>query len=77
MICFNATPFFQTTVPAYKKNDFGYTVGGPIYIPGHYNTDKQKSFFFWSQEWRRTGCRQIHRDGAVDVERKGGVTLPI
>jgi hypothetical protein len=50
---FNATPFFQTTVPAYKKNDFGYTLGGPIYIPGHYNTNKQKTFFFWSQEWRR------------------------
>ena len=50
---FNATPFFQTAVPAYKKNDFGYTLGGPIYIPGHYNTDKQKTFFFWSQEWRR------------------------
>jgi hypothetical protein len=50
---FNATPFFQTTVPPYKKNDFGYTLGGPIFIPGHYNTDKQKTFFFWSQEWRR------------------------
>ncbi len=50
---FNATPFFQTAVPAYKKNDFGYTIGGPIFIPGHYNTNKQKTFFFWSQEWRR------------------------
>ncbi|MGB7584557.1 MAG: carboxypeptidase regulatory-like domain-containing protein [Terriglobales bacterium] len=50
---FNATPEFQTTNPSYKKNDFGYTIGGPIYIPGHYNTDKQKTFFFWSQEWRR------------------------
>jgi len=50
---FNATPFFQTTVPPYKKNDFGYTIGGPIFIPGHYNTNKQKTFFFWSQEWRR------------------------
>ena len=39
-------------VPAYKKNDFGYTIGGPIFIPGHYNTDKSKTFFFWSQEWR-------------------------
>jgi Carboxypeptidase regulatory-like domain len=50
---FNATPFFQTTVPPYKKNDFGYTIGGPIFIPGHYNKDRQKTFFFWSQEWRR------------------------
>ncbi len=50
---FNATPEFQTAPPAYKKNDFGFTIGGPVYIPGHYNTDKQKTFFFWSEEWRR------------------------
>jgi len=50
---FNATPEFLTAPPSYKKNDFGYTIGGPIYIPGHYNSEKQKTFFFWSQEWRR------------------------
>ncbi|MGA8491444.1 MAG: carboxypeptidase regulatory-like domain-containing protein [Terriglobales bacterium] len=50
---FNATPEFQTAPPAYKKNDFGFTIGGPVYIPNHYNTDKQKTFFFWSEEWRR------------------------
>jgi Carboxypeptidase regulatory-like domain/TonB-dependent Receptor Plug Domain len=37
----------------YKKHDFGYTFGGPVYIPNHYNTNKKKTFFFWSQEWRR------------------------
>ncbi len=36
-----------------KENDYGYTLGGPFYIPGHYNTDKSKTFFFWSEEWRR------------------------
>src|ERR1700733_11937666 len=50
---FNATPEFQTSPPAYKKNDFGFTIGGPVFIPGHYNTSKQKTFFFWSEEWRR------------------------
>ena len=50
---FNATPEFETSVPAYKKNDFGFTIGGPVYIPGHYNANKQKTFFFWSEEWRR------------------------
>jgi hypothetical protein len=40
-------------VSPYKKNDFGYTIGGPVYIPGVYNKEKQKTFFFWSQEWRR------------------------
>jgi hypothetical protein len=39
--------------PAYKKHDWGYTVGGPVYIPHLYNNDKKKTFFFWSEEWRR------------------------
>ncbi len=50
---FNATQFPATSVPEYKKNDFGFTIGGPVFIPGHYNTSKQKTFFFWSEEWRR------------------------
>ena len=49
---FNARNYFQSSVPEYKKNDFGYTLGGPIFIPGHFNTKKQNTFFFWSQEWR-------------------------
>jgi hypothetical protein len=39
--------------PPYKKHDFGYTVGGPVYIPHLYNADKRKTFFFFSEEWRR------------------------
>ena len=50
---FNARNFFQNTVPEYKKNDFGYTLGGPLFIPKFYNTKKEKTFFFWSEEWRR------------------------
>ena len=50
---FNATPFGLSSPPKYKKNDFGFTIGGPVFIPGHYNTGKQKTFFFWSEEWRR------------------------
>lgn len=50
---FNARNFFQTTVPEYKKNDFGYTIGGPVFIPNHYNRDRNKTFFFFSEEWRK------------------------
>jgi hypothetical protein len=50
---FNARNFFQQTVPEYKKHDYGYTIGGPVYIPGVYNKDKSKTFFFWSEEWRK------------------------
>ncbi len=42
-----------------KWNDFGGTLGGPFYIPGHYNTKKDKTFFFWSEEVRR------YRQGVV------------
>jgi Carboxypeptidase regulatory-like domain/TonB-dependent Receptor Plug Domain len=43
----------QIARPIYKKHDWGYTVGGPVFIPHLYNNDKKKTFFFWSQEWRR------------------------
>jgi len=60
---FNARNFFDPATdpntgnpvgaPKFKKHDFGYTIGGPVFIPGHYNTNKEKTFFFFSQEWRR------------------------
>ncbi|MGA2133609.1 MAG: Plug domain-containing protein [Bryobacteraceae bacterium] len=53
---FNARNYFSYTaplVPEYKKNDFGGTIGGPVYIPGHYNKNKDKTFFFFSEEVRR------------------------
>jgi len=39
--------------PPYKKNDYGFTIGGPIFIPHVYNTNKDKTFIFWSEEWRK------------------------
>jgi hypothetical protein len=38
---------------AYHFNDPGYTIGGPVFIPGKFNTDKTKLFFFWSEEYQR------------------------
>ena len=34
-------------------NIFGANLGGPLFIPGFYNTDKKKTFFFWNEEWRK------------------------
>ena len=33
----------------YKQNDFGFTVGGPVWLPKIYN-GKDKTFFFFSYE---------------------------
>src|ERR1035437_104902 len=35
------------------RNDYGFTIGGPLYIPKVYNQSKTKTFFFWSEEWRK------------------------
>lgn len=34
-------------------NQFGYNIGGPFYIPNHFNTNKNKVFWYWGQEWVR------------------------
>ncbi|MHB1674240.1 MAG: outer membrane beta-barrel protein [Acidobacteriaceae bacterium] len=56
---FNANSYFnKQTTPITPRaieryNDFGFTIGGPLYIPKAYNTAKNKTFFFWSEEWRK------------------------
>ena len=44
-------------------NVYGFTIGGPVYIPKVYNVDKTKTFFFWSEEWRK-------------ISSPGGNTMP-
>jgi hypothetical protein len=39
--------------PEFRLNVFGGNFGGPLYIPGVFNTDKKKTFFFVNEEWRR------------------------
>ncbi|MBM3748193.1 MAG: hypothetical protein FJW34_20615, partial [Acidobacteria bacterium] len=36
----------------YRYNYQGYNLGGPVYVPNKFNTNKEKLFFFWSQEWQ-------------------------
>jgi hypothetical protein len=38
-------------ISPYRYNVETYTIGGPIFIPHHFNTAKKKLFFFWSQEY--------------------------
>jgi hypothetical protein len=46
-------PYFTPTVPSSnprsRKNDFGGTIGGPVWIPKIYN-GRNKTFFFFSEE---------------------------
>lgn len=69
---FNARNFFDDTRPPYKKHDWGYTIGGPVILPG-YNKNRDKTFFFWSQEWRREKNPSTFSPANVpsDAERAG------
>ncbi len=54
---FNANDFFRnknglSRVP-YRYNVAGFSMGGPIFIPSKFNSDKRKLFFFASQEYTR------------------------
>src|ERR1051325_5186921 len=59
---FDARSFFARQVDPLRFNDFGYTLGGPVYVPKRWNTDKQKLFFFLSQEWKysHTGSTRVN-----------------
>jgi hypothetical protein len=57
----------------YRFQNPGYTIGGPAYIPGVFNRNKDRLFFFWSQEYQR----QLQPEGPrtvtvpTELERRG------
>jgi hypothetical protein len=71
---FNANDYFvkqnqlangeKNQAGANHHNVFGFTIGGPVYIPHVYNSDKKKTFFFYSEEWQKI------------ILPGGGVSLP-
>lgn len=49
----NSTPTNKINKPRLDQRDIGYTIGGPVYIPGLFNEGKDKVFFFFSQEHQK------------------------
>jgi hypothetical protein len=73
---FNAGQFFDNQRGLPKARDryhlYGYTIGGPIYIPKKFNTAKSKLFFFWSQELTgSTGSQSSQVTTPTQIERNG------
>jgi len=62
---FNRNTAYDANAPFNKMNNpvtprtklnyniFGFNIGGPVFIPKVYNESKQKTFFFWNEEWRK------------------------
>jgi Carboxypeptidase regulatory-like domain len=50
---YDASDYFSKSVPEFKLNEPGGNIGGPLWIPHVYNADRNRTFFFWNEEWRR------------------------
>ncbi len=54
---YNANDYFNKQAgngrPEFMLNEPGGNLGGPLFIPHVYNTDKRRTFFFVNEEWRR------------------------
>src|SRR5438477_362020 len=57
---FDAKAPFQTVIPELRQNQFGFVLGGPIYIPKVYD-GRNKTFFLVNYEGWRIGDG-IHQD---------------
>jgi hypothetical protein len=59
--------------PKASRNDYGLTIGGPVFIPGVFNTEKKKLFFFFSEERQRRNDPVAERQARVPtaLERAG------
>jgi hypothetical protein len=49
----SSDPTIADHPPAFRYNQFGFNLNGPIYIPGAFNQDKKKLFFLIGQEYVR------------------------
>ena len=74
----DARNYFSPTVSPLKQNIYGYTLGGPVFIPHHYNTQRNKTFFFWSQQWVSQHIGNVLRGAdATAAQRNGSFSTPI
>ena len=64
--------------PIERYNDWGFTIGGPLFIPKLFHPVKDKTYFFWSEEWRHSslpGSTEINVPTAAQLG--GTFTTPI
>ncbi|MFZ1008510.1 MAG: carboxypeptidase regulatory-like domain-containing protein [Candidatus Sulfotelmatobacter sp.] len=68
----------NNTVPIERYNDYGFTLGGPLFIPKVFHPEKDKTFFFWSEEWRKASTPgQNIINVPTPAELAGSFTSPV
>lgn len=70
---FDANNYFTTTTQALHQNIYGFTLGGPLIIPGVYNTHRnRKTFFFASNQWYAITAGQVARGSVFNAAMRTG-----
>src|SRR5262245_23666870 len=46
-------PRINAAPDPFSFHQFGFHLGGPVLLPGGFNQDRSKLFFFWGEEWIR------------------------
>ncbi len=49
----SSNPLQNRKPPAFRYNQYGWNVNGPVFIPGHFNKDRRLLFFLVGQEYVR------------------------
>ena len=75
---FNARNYFDPPgrVPLYRRQDFGGTFGGPLTIPKIFNTKRDKTFFFFSEEVRMEKTPTDYNQAVPSLKERGLVMTP-
>src|SRR5438067_9974598 len=67
----NTNPVTSSAAPIHY-NQYGYNLSGPFYIPGKFNTDRSKFFWYWGQEW----VKYHWTESGATVGNAGLLTVP-
>ncbi|HWO31129.1 MAG TPA: TonB-dependent receptor, partial [Candidatus Acidoferrum sp.] len=62
--------------PLYRRQDFGGTIGGPLTIPGIYNNRRDKTFFFFSEEFRLEKTPTEYNQAVPGLKERGLILAP-
>ncbi len=56
----------------FSFHQVGFHLGGPLVIPGLFNADRTKMFFFWGEEWNRRRDTQTSTAAVPTAAMRGG-----
>jgi hypothetical protein len=71
---FNNRAIPPLPVPKLDQHDIGYSLGGPVILPGGFNSSRSKLFFFFNQEFQKRMISQttpVRVRVPTELERRG------